>query len=336
MLDAKRPGSESDADPFNEELLSPRRSPAQQGLSVVAFVNHSAVCRSALQLVTRGVLGNSRCRQLTLAYCASNAYTTESMNGVLEALASSVSGMAVRTRLFSKQADQTVVEALQELVEQERPDLVVIASNSLPCIDQRTTSGAGAGASSASGGKGGPAAALSPAERSSAAQTLSMRLCQALRGVPLLVYKANTRGSFQEGAPQAAVKYMVDLQPTSRHMLDWLMGSLMDLRRDSLSLAVSKALEPNGTTKQMALRMMTAFGVQASVNKLTPTKRLLREEAGKALPPAVVEEEVDVLLIQVRGGGGGVVLSRPPAGACLRESLTICFSLTLLTSLWSI
>jgi hypothetical protein len=40
-------------------------------------------------------------------------------------------------------------------------------------------------------------------------------------------------------------RYMIDLQPTSRHMLTWLMN-LMEPLKDQLYLAVGKAYEPNG------------------------------------------------------------------------------------------
>jgi hypothetical protein len=62
--------------------------------------------------------------------------------------------------------------------------------------------------------------------------------------IPLLIVKANSVGTAtQPHNPAPSLRAMLDLQSTSRHSLEYLLGRLQATRGDSVVLAVSRALE---------------------------------------------------------------------------------------------
>lgn len=195
---------------------------------------------------------------------------------------------------FEKREDQTLIEALAEFVTMTHPDLVILSSTTL-CNDARMEEAASKAKRPSYTGHAGP---ISLHASKPSRQAFAMKLCQAIRNVPLLVVKANSRGGFfsYQGTTNVPLKFMIDLQPTSRHMMAWLMN-LMEAGKDSMYLAVSKAIDAAGVTKQVAIRMITAFSVQASVNKFKPERRLFKDAAEKALPQAVTDDEIDVLMV---------------------------------------
>ncbi|GAX73464.1 hypothetical protein CEUSTIGMA_g916.t1 [Chlamydomonas eustigma] len=255
-------------------------------VTALAYVNNTPLCRQALHLVK--ALLNGRCSQITIAHCAVNQYAHEGMIGVLETMVDPLAGLNVKTELFTKGEDQTLLEAMKQYVELTKPDLVIIASKGL-CNDEPVV--VTPGRPKVKDTKQG----LKPAR-----SAFGLKICQTLRTVPLLVYKANTRGAFFTMADPAVspMRCVVDLQPTSRHMLVWIMN-LLHSEKDQMSLSVCKAYEGGGAViKQTASRMMTAFAVQTSVNKFKTQRRFFKEAPEKALPQYVFDEQIDVLMIQ--------------------------------------
>jgi hypothetical protein len=62
--------------------------------------------------------------------------------------------------------------------------------------------------------------------------------------IPLLIVKANSVGTAtQPHNPAPSLRAMLDLQSTSRHSLEYLLGRLQTHRGDSVVLAVSRALD---------------------------------------------------------------------------------------------
>ncbi|KAG1673644.1 hypothetical protein FOA52_013308 [Chlamydomonas sp. UWO 241] len=260
------------------------------GLKVVFFASNTPVCRQAMPLV-KGVLGKQGvCTEFVLAHCASNPYAFEGMIGQLEQIALGLPGYNTRCELWQKPEDCTLIDSMMEFIDREAPDLVVIASKSLSGTDVRPTAL-----------KNVVLPAL-PAKNAIASQSFAYKLAQALRKYPILMFKSNTKGSFLSyvDQTQAPMKYMVDLQPNSRFMLGWLLD-VLDSQKDQLFMAIGRAFEPNGVTKQVALRMSTMFMVQASNSnkmKMKPVTRMLKTESEKALPGQVMEDGIDIVLIQ--------------------------------------
>uniref|UniRef100_A0A7R9VIZ2 UspA domain-containing protein n=1 Tax=Chlamydomonas euryale TaxID=1486919 RepID=A0A7R9VIZ2_9CHLO len=260
------------------------------GLKVLVFVANTPVCKATLAL-TKGVLGkHGACNELILAHCAPNPYGYEGMLGVLDQMAEPLAGFPVRTELWQKPDDMSLIESLQEYTQKTNPDLVIIGSKSLAGTEAKQTALRNV------------ALPAIPAKSPIVSQSFAYKLAQALRKYPLLIYKSNTKGSFLSYVDQASapVKYMIDLQPTSRFMLGWLLN-VMDLDKDHLFMSVGKAFEPNGVTKQVAMRMVTMFTVQASAGnkiRMKPAARLLKHESERDLPAQVVADDIDILLIQ--------------------------------------
>lgn len=247
-------------------------------LKVLAFMSNNAACRSALSVLR--VFLKGKCSSIILVHCAQNQYKYEGMLGVLDSLATEfLSGFNVRTENYVKHEEQTVTESMQDIVEEMKPDLVVIASESL-CPERETRSGL-------------PGTSGMPANKA-----FALKICQALRHVPVFVYKANTKGGFGSYSDPkvATLRCMMDMQPTSRPMLQWLMN-MMNPDRDSLYLAASKAYD-GAIVKQTVTRMVTTFSVQASVSKFKPVRRVFKESSEVALPPAIEQDHIDILVVQ--------------------------------------
>ncbi|GFR50653.1 hypothetical protein Agub_g12902 [Astrephomene gubernaculifera] len=93
------------------------------------------------------------------------------------------------------------------------------------------------------------------------------------------------------------MRVMVDLQANSRHVLEWLFEHLTP-GRDSLLLTVSQAFDDMHRIKPTAQRLLTAFGVQATVNSFRADTAVFPGPPNKSLPQAVVEGEPDLLVLQ--------------------------------------
>ncbi|KAG1673645.1 hypothetical protein FOA52_013309 [Chlamydomonas sp. UWO 241] len=296
-----------------------------EGLRVLAYVNQQPVCKQALHLAR--VMLQGRCSELTLAYCAPNPYSYEGMLGVLEEYAEpfEAAGFVVKTELFSKNDEhQTVVEAMVEYVNTTVPDLVILGSTSL-CNDAKMEEDL---ASKNRKTYVGVPDSWIRASAKPSHQAFAVKLAQQMRSTPLLIVKADSKGSLFSAPAHAAaapdsppqtlspsgsigpvrsgipderarppLRWMADLQSTSRHLLDWAFNLVVP-GRDTLHLVVSKAYDTVGATKQTAVRMITAFSVQASVAKIKAQRNLFKDSAEKALPPAVEEERIDILMVQ--------------------------------------
>ncbi|GLI63803.1 hypothetical protein VaNZ11_006899 [Volvox africanus] len=93
------------------------------------------------------------------------------------------------------------------------------------------------------------------------------------------------------------MRVMIDLQPNSRHVLEWLFEQFTP-GHDHLFLTVSQAFDGQHNVKPSAQRLLTAFGVQAAVNSFEADKSVLAGPVNKSLPQAVMESEPDVLVLQ--------------------------------------
>ncbi|GIL87652.1 hypothetical protein Vretimale_14670 [Volvox reticuliferus] len=93
------------------------------------------------------------------------------------------------------------------------------------------------------------------------------------------------------------MRVMIDLQPNSRHVLEWLFEHFTP-GHDHLFLTVSQAFDGQHNVKPSAQRLLTAFGVQAAVNSFEADKSVLAGPVNKSLPQAVMESEPDVLVLQ--------------------------------------
>jgi len=283
-----------------EDFASPRPSTAGSpegfvaGLTIVALLGNNPVSRAAIQFL-KG-LSNRPHDRLILAYCAPNPYSAEGMDGVLETFVDPTYAGTMTTELFNKSDEETLLEAISNYIMAVNPDLVVIASKGL-CNDTRAEEVVAA-ATARNGGRRDLAMHARPGIKPSR-QSFGMKLCQTIRHHPLLVVKANTKGSFltYTDPKLAPMKCVVDLQPTSRHMLSWLMKRLSN-SKDVIHLVVNKAYDGAGATKQTAVRMMTSFAVQCSVNQFKAERHMFKEGGERVFPAFVTENDIDLLMIQ--------------------------------------
>lgn len=311
LLERSHTGMTSDSSSSNAMFSSAFASTsAAQGLKVVAFVVNTTSCRNALLTAKPLLVG--RCATLSLVHCLSGDASFSSMHAALQTYANLMaaeSGMEVNVEiLIRKMAEQTVSEALAEHVESTQPDLVLIACS----VSSRPAHAPIPAAPSSQAASVAPGSAYgSPAHRSSGAgvqsltsspaharQSLSLKICQDITSVPVLLAKPDPRSAMLPHQTLARpVTCMIDLQSTSRGMVDWV-ADFLDPKRDKLLLAATNALERDGSTRAMASRILTAFSVQAKISGYRVLQRPLRGEPQQALPQAIGEDKVNLLVTQ--------------------------------------
>lgn len=131
---------------------------------------------------------------------------------------------------------------------------------------------------------------------------LALKLAQSMAGISVPVLLVSSEPVNKPVIQQVhcgqsdGLNCLLDLQATSRPMLDWVLG-VMSPKQDKVFLAVSNAFEPYGTLKLTARRMLAGFSVQASISKFAPVQVPLKDAAHTSLPSLVADEGIHLLAI---------------------------------------
>lgn len=152
-----------------------------------------------------------------------------------------------------------------------------------------------------------------------ASTSISFALAKMGLSAPLLIVKPNASGDLLRTKKSVeanmmapgAIKAAFEVGPSSMHMLDWLLRRLTP-KRDSLLFFRPRGLGDGVSVNHIGsgqpvstftTRLLTSFDGEAKKNGFESSKTILSEGLVESLPPLLVKEKCDLLVL---AGGAGV------------------------------